>query len=228
MGSVPKPAIACAAYAEAMDQRYDKVAPVTLPFSAVIPWLLARVTSLRQTNAVVVVGVTGPVGSGKTTLANAIASQSNDRGLVLSTDHYLPDYERVDYLERDDPRHADLPLLSQHLRELRAGKQADVPVWSFQSHSREGTTRVSPAPLIVCEGIHALHAQVRPALDLAVFVHASAAKRWERWKAIEERGERGWGVDVAKEFFESVAEPTYNRYASDYITHADVIVQNDV
>lgn len=225
--SLPKPRGTCAAYAPQMDPGNDKVSTVSIPFSAAVPWVLARVAALRPERTVVVVGVTGPVGSGKSTLAHAIASQSGGAGLVLSTDHYLPDYERVEYLERDDPRHADLSLLSRHLRELREGRHVDVPVWSFQSHARAGSTRVSPAPLILCEGIHALHASVRPALDLAVFVRASSATRWQRWKAIEERGERGWGVDIAQAFFDTVAEPTYNRHAPDYLRHADVIVEND-
>jgi uridine kinase len=210
-----------------MEHGKDKIAAVTVPFCDAAAWVLARVATLRRERPVVVVGVTGPVGSGKTTLAHAIVSQSAEPGLVLSTDHYLPDYERVEYVERDEPKHSDLPLLSSHLQDLRDGRDVQVPIWSFQSHSREGTSRVSPAPLIICEGIHALHAHVRPALDVALFVHAAAATRWQRWKAIEERGERGWGVDVAQAFFDDVAEPTYTRHAHDYLRHADVIVEND-
>ncbi len=210
-----------------MEARTDMTPPLTLPLAEVIPWVQERVAALLRAKPSVVVGVTGPVGSGKTTLAGKIAALYGERGLVLSTDHYLPDYERIEYLERDDPRHADLPLLAQHLSDLRAGRGADVPVWSFQSHEREGVARMASVPLIVCEGIHALHARVRPELDVAVFVRASAATRWARWKAIEERGERGWGVDVAHAFFRDVAEPTYGRFAPEYMRHAHVIAENE-
>lgn len=198
--------------------------PIRLRFADAASWLHARAVATRSA---FVIGVTGPVGSGKTTLARAVAALAAPDSLVLSTDHYLPDYDGIRYEERDEPHHADLPLLAQHLIDLRAGRTVNVPEWSFHTHSRVGSTRLNPAPLIVCEGIHALHATVRESLDLRVFVHAGASTRWSRWRAIEERGERGWGVDVAKAFFDQVAEPTFDRHAPDYLRYADVVVEND-
>jgi hypothetical protein len=168
-----------------------------------------------------VVGITGPVGAGKSTLAARLS------GSVLSTDDYLPDYERVPYDERDDPRHVDWGLLIEHLAELRAGRGASVPVWSFQSHRREGARVVEPAGLIVLEGIHALHERVRAALDVRVYVEAPAGVRWSRWEHLEATGQRGWGVEVARAFFDGVAEPTFAARADAYRAAAHVVVRND-
>ncbi|QKK09062.1 MAG: hypothetical protein HND58_13440 [Planctomycetota bacterium] len=169
----------------------------------------------------VVVGITGPVGSGKTTLAHRLG------GTVVSTDHYLPDYAGLPEHERDEPRHADLATLAEHLAALRAGRGIEMPEWCFQTHSRIGSRRVEPSGLIVCEGIFALHTKVRAHLDLAVYVDAGAETRWTRWERIEASGERGWGVERARKYFVEVADPTFARHADTYRRAADIVVLNE-
>jgi uridine kinase len=171
-----------------------------------------------------VIGITGPVGSGKSTLARLLAQALG--GVVLSTDQYLPDYHLVPEDERDDPRHADLPRLTADLRSLRDTGLAEVPDWSFHQHRRIGSTPLVATGPVLCEGLFALHETARPGLDLAVFVEAPAPLRWSRWEAIEQRGERGWGVERARAHFQLVAEPTFARYAAAYRASADLIVDN--
>ena len=187
--------------------------------------LLEAVRAEAEDGRPLIVGITGPVGSGKTSLAARLLAPV--RGTLLSTDHYLPDYDSLPEHERDDPRHADLPLLAEHLAALRRAEPIDRPVWSFHSHSRVGVERVEPAPLIACEGIFALHPAVRAAIDLAVFVDAPAGVRWRRWERLEVSGERGWGVEHARRYFATVAEPTFDRYAEAYKASADLVVIND-
>lgn len=183
--------------------------------------LAAAVDGLRKGGrSVVVVGITGPVGAGKSTLARRVSPA------VLATDDYLPDYEVVPYLERDDPRHADLRLLAENLSHLRVGTPAQVPVWSFFSHRRESLRMVEPAPVIVVEGIYALHAEVRAQLDVAVFVDAPAGLRLDRLEARERAGERGWPIEHLREHFREVAEPWFERYADEYRRGADFVVVN--
>lgn len=183
--------------------------------------LIGRLGERRAEGAAVVVGITGPVGSGKTTLARRLG------GTVVSTDHYLPDYEELPEHERDEPRHADLTLLARHLATLRSGEGVEMPEWCFQLHRRIGSRRVDPSGLIVCEGIFALHDRVRAHLDLAVYVEAEAATRWARWERIEASGERGWGVERARTYFQEVADPTFARHADTYRRAADIVVVNE-
>jgi uridine kinase len=174
-----------------------------------------------------IVGITGPVGSGKSTLA---ARVSMGGGCVLSTDRYLPDYDKVAYDERDEPGAADLSRLVQDLAQLAAGRRTLVPVWSFQTHRREGEEWIEPPKAggpVVCEGLHALHEPVAAALSLRVYVEASAAVRWARWEVLETTGVRGWGPVVAREFFDRVAEPTFAKWAEGLRRSADVVVVND-
>lgn len=172
----------------------------------------------------VVVGITGPVGSGKSTLASRLAGPEN--AAVVATDHYLPDYEPLPEHERDEPRHADLALLAEHLEQLRAGRTVQRPVWCFLEHRRKGSEPVAAAPLVVCEGIFALREEIRDVLDVAVYVDAPPEIRWGRWERIEASGERGWGVERARRYFAGVAEPTFFRYAQEYRRAADIVVLN--
>lgn len=168
-----------------------------------------------------VIAIGGPVGAGKSALARRLG------GAILSTDDYLPDYDAVPYDERDRPERSDIPLLLEHLAALRAGLPVDVPVWSFQSHRREGLRHLDPAPHIIIEGIHALHEPIARAADLRVFVDAPASIRWARWEVLERTGQRGWGTEVARSFFDSVAEPTFDAARRTYLARADLIVSND-
>ncbi len=180
----------------------------------------ARVREL--TRAVTIIGVTGPVGSGKSALAAALSS------CVLSSDHYLPDYDKVEYHRRDDPTLADLARLSSDLAMLAAGRTARIPIWSFKTHQREGEREVEPHAVIVCEGIHVLHEPVASVLDIRVYVDSPRDVRWARWEHIEAKGERGWGVPVARAFFDSVAEPTFDLWAKQLRERADIVVDNGV
>lgn len=173
-----------------------------------------------------IVGVTGAVGSGKSRLAERVASDPARPGVIVPTDAYLPDYEVVAFEERDLPEHAHLDELAAHLADLREGRPADIPVWSFDVHRRTGSSRVEPAAVVVVEGLFALHASVRDHLDVAVFVEAPREHRLERMLARERAGERGWSVEHAAEHFAEVAEPIFERHAGAYRAAAHVVVDN--
>lgn len=175
----------------------------------------------------VVIGVCGGVASGKSTLARALVQRLG--GVVLATDDYLPDYDHVPEAERDLPERAHLADLAGHIRVLRSGGEAETPVWSFETHRREGTRRVrGPAGaggVVVVEGIFALAEPVAGDVDVGVFVEADAGVRRERFIARDAAGERGWGPVKAAAFFDAVAEPTFWARATGYRRRAGVVVE---
>lgn len=169
----------------------------------------------------VVIGITGPVGAGKSTLAAQLSS------CVIATDHYFPNYDVTPEHLRDVPEYSDLPRLASDLAALRRGEDVTIPVWSFVSHSREGYQRVQGAPIVVCEGIHALHEIPRAHLDISIYVDAPSTVRWSRWEALELSGVRQLGVEQARAFFHEFAEPIFGRFAGGYKSAARFVVVND-
>jgi uridine kinase len=168
-----------------------------------------------------IVGITGPVGAGKSTLAARLSP------CIISTDHYLPDYDATPMHERDLPERSDLLRLLADLRSLRDGRATPIPQWSFHTHSRVGQAAIEPKDLVVVEGLHALHETHAGALDVMVFVEASAQVRLARWENLARTGQRGWGVEETRTFFHNVAEPTFHARAGAYRAAAHVIVVND-
>jgi uridine kinase len=193
-----------------------------------IPWqsahehISAAIADRRgnDPNRVVVVGITGRVGAGKSTLAARLTP------CIIATDNYLPDYDSIPYHERDQPHHADVARLAKDLASLRRRKPIRAPIWSHQTHRREGYRQLSPADVVACEGIHALHGPIAALLDLKIFVEAPSDVRWSRWETLELTGQRGWGVEKARTYFNHVAEPTFAAAEPDYLAAADIIVSN--
>lgn len=194
--------------------------PRIIPLAEAAGVLLPLVRDRAAGRPVAVVGVTGPVAAGKSTLARLLSA------CVIATDDYFPDYDLVPEPLRDLPESSDLPRLAADLARLRGRQPAEVPVWSFRSHRRESFRIVTPEPVIVCEGLHALHESLHESLDVKVYVEAPPETRRARVRAREESGARGWSPELAERFFDAHAEPVFAARAAAYRAAADVIVVN--
>jgi uridine kinase len=192
--------------------------PRIVHFEAAADAILA---AARARGGRAVVGITGAVAAGKSTLARRISA------CVVSTDHYLPDYDRTPEHLRDLPESSDLARLAQDLAELRAGRATSIPHWTFEAHARVGEQRVEPAEIVVVEGLHALHALPRTHVDVAVFVEAPQSTRWARAVERERAGERPWPIEYLEKFFHGVAEPTFALHSAAYRAGAHFVVVND-
>ena len=168
-----------------------------------------------------VIGVTGAVAAGKSTLARTLSE------CVVSTDNYLPDYHSTAEHLRDLPESSDLERLARDLAALRSGCGTNIPLWTFAEHRRIGEQRVETADVVVVEGLHALHALPRQHIDIAVFVDAPQITRWQRAVAREQAGDRPWPIEYLEKFFHSVAEPTFALHADGYRRAAHFVVIND-
>ena len=107
-----------------------------------------------------VIGIAGGSGSGKTTVVRAITEQLHGRVVVIPQDSYYKDSSHVPVEERkninfDHPDAIDWKLMCQQVRELKAGRTVEQPVYSYITCSRSTTETVTvePADVIIVEGI---------------------------------------------------------------------------
>ncbi|KAJ8752445.1 hypothetical protein K2173_004081 [Erythroxylum novogranatense] len=163
--------------------RYE-IVPVeeTLSFEKGFFIVIRACQLLAQNNdGIILVGVAGPSGAGKTVFTDKVLSFMPSV-VVISMDNYN-DSSRIIDGNFDDPRLADYDTLLSNIRDLKAGKSVQVPIYDFKTSSRIGyrTVDVPSSRIVIIEGIYALSERLRPLLDLRVSitggVHFDLVKR---------------------------------------------------
>ncbi|KAK4376534.1 hypothetical protein RND71_002830 [Anisodus tanguticus] len=125
---------------------------------------------VQKNEGLIIIGVAGPSGAGKTVFTEKILSFMPSVA-VISMDNYN-DASRIVDGNFDDPRLTDYDTLLKNINDLKAGKPAEVPIYDFKSSSRIGvrTLEVPSSRILIIEGIYALSEKLRPLLDLRVSV----------------------------------------------------------
>ncbi|XP_058747549.1 inorganic pyrophosphatase TTM2-like isoform X2 [Vicia villosa] len=135
----------------------------------------------QKNDGIILVGVAGPSGAGKTIFTEKILNFMPSVA-VISMDNYN-DASRIVDGNFDDPRLTDYDTLLQNLQDLKEGKTVQVPIYDFKSSSRVGYRTVEPptSNIVIIEGIYALSEKLRTLLDLRVSVtggvHLDLVKR---------------------------------------------------
>lgn len=178
-----------------------------------------------------VVGIAGGTGSGKTTVVRKIIERlPPDSVAVLPQDSYYKDNSHLPLEERqkinfDHPNAIEFELLLRHLRMLKDGYHIQMPIYSYITCTRAAETiEVAPKEVIIVEGILILsNEELRNELDIKVFVDAPADDRLIR---VIKRDilERGRNVDtVLKRYLETV-KPMHDIFIEPSKRFADLII----
>ncbi|KAL9275333.1 Inorganic pyrophosphatase TTM2-like protein [Drosera capensis] len=190
--------------------RYE-MAPLqeTLSFEKGFFIVIRACQMLAQKNdGIILVGLAGPSGAGKTVFTEKILSFMPSIALI-SMDNYN-DASRIVDGNFDDPRITDYETLLQNINDLKAGKPIEVPIYDFKSSSRIGyrTLEVPSSRIVILEGIYALSEKLRPLLDLRVSVtggiHFDLVKRVLR--DIQRAGQE------PEEIIQQISETVYPMY----------------
>ncbi|MBL6875171.1 MAG: uridine kinase [Chitinophagales bacterium] len=179
----------------------------------------------------IIIGIAGGTGSGKTTVVNKIMSVIPEGHVaVLGQDSYYQDNSKVSFEERqkvnyDHPRSIDFELLIQHINDLKAGKKIHEPIYSYLTHSRTDDYKViHPKDVIIIEGILVFtNEELRSLCDIKIFVHADADERLIR-RMRRDITERGRDINEVLNRYETMLKPMHNQFIEPTMKYADIIV----
>lgn len=180
-----------------------------------------------------VIGIAGGTGSGKTTVVNKILQQLNAEGVnVLSQDNYYHDNQHLSLSEReklnyDHPKSIDFDLFIEHVKMLKNKEAIEQPVYSFVTHSRTGDfVIVEPKNVLIVEGILVLtNNELLHELDLKVFVHADSDERLIR-RIRRDTQERGRDLSEVLHRYQTTLKPMHQEFIEPSKNEADLIVPN--
>ena len=178
-----------------------------------------------------IIGIAGGSGSGKTTVVKAITEQLKERVTVIPQDAYYKDLSHYSAQQKrdhnfDHPDSIDFELLCEQLQQLKDGKSVEQPVYSYItcSRSKEETVTVHPADVIIVEGILIFTCEkVREQMDIKLFVEADDDDRLMRVIS-RDILERGKTVDWVIERYTKTVKPMYLQFIEPSKRYADIII----
>ena len=181
-----------------------------------------------------IIGIAGGTGCGKTTVVNQILNELPEGEVgVISQDSYYKDTTHLSYDERvkinfDHPRSIDFNLLTNHLKDLKNDKPIHQPVYSFVKHNRTGDTILThPRKVMIVEGILILtNPELRDMFDIKIFVHADTDERLIR-RLKRDISERGRDLDEVLARYQSTLKPMHQQFIEPMKEYADIIIPNN-
>ena len=181
-------------------------------------------------NNILVLGIAGGTGSGKTTLMKNIIDKFGNAVTVLSHDNYYKRRDELTYEQRclinyDEPDALETDLMAAHLDRLRRGEAIDCPIYDFTQHNRSNeTVRIEPTPVIIVEGILIFENKpLRDLMDIKIFVDTDADVRLCR-RITRDVNKRGRTLESVLTQYQTTVKPMHEKYVEPSKKHADLVV----
>ena len=179
---------------------------------------------------IIVIGIAGGTGSGKTTITREIVKRLGENVTVLTHDSYYKERHDLTYEERtqlnyDHPNAFDNDMMAEAIAKLKNGESVEVPIYDYTIHDRtENTMTLHPTPVILVEGILIYHSEVlRNLLDIKIFVDTDADVRILR-RIIRDIQERGRSLDSVVSQYLNTVKPMHEAFVEPSKKYADIII----
>ena len=179
------------------------------------------------------VAIVGGSGAGKTWLAKKLQSALGPDAARLSLDDFYRDRSHLNPARRaklnfDHPRAIDWPHVKRSLRELRAGRAAGLPRYSFKDHCRlPGQNVLVPKPVVLVDGLWLLRRpSLRKLFDLKIYIDCPARARRSRRVARDSRS-RGRTRAAVLDQLRNTVEPMHDRFVAPQQKWADIVLRHD-
>ena len=180
----------------------------------------------------IIIGVSGPSGSGKSLFSNSISSNFdlNNEVIIISEDGYYKSRPDLTFEERsiqnyDHPDAFEHELLFQHLLDLKSGKAVNIPQYDYVSHLRKKeTTKILPCSAIILEGILLLaDKKIRELTDIKIYMDSPLDICLSR-RIYRDSVERGRDIASVITQYNNHVRPMYFKFVEPSRKHADIIV----
>ena len=181
-------------------------------------------------DSILVIGIAGGTGSGKTTLMDNLIGQFPDQVTILSHDNYYRRHDNLTYEQRcklnyDEPASLETDLMARHLEALRRGQAVECPVYDFAIHNRrEETIHLEPRRVIIVEGILIFeNRELRDLMDIRIFVDSDADIRLCR-RIKRDVEKRGRSLQSVLQQYQQTVKPMHERYVEPSKKYAHLVV----
>jgi len=178
-----------------------------------------------------VIGIAGGTGSGKTTFTEALVNIFGEKVTVIHHDNYYKVLDHLSYEERckvnyDHPDSFDTDLMIEHIKKLKNGKSVDEPVYDYTVHNRDKskTIRLEPTEIIIIDGILILaEKELCDLMDLKIFVDTDADTRLGR-RILRDMSERGRSIESVLTQYQTTVKPMHEQFVEPSKKNADIII----
>ena len=179
---------------------------------------------------VLVIGIAGGTGSGKTTITRKLCENFGPDVSVINHDNYYKAHHNMPYEERaklnyDHPNAFDTDMLIEHLKQLRRGESVVCPVYDYTVHDRsQETVTIKPARVIIVEGILIFeNRELCDQMDIKIYVDADADVRILR-RIVRDVRDRGRSLDSVINQYLATVKPMHEQFVEPSKRNADIIV----
>ena len=179
---------------------------------------------------VMVIGIAGGTGSGKTTITRKLMQRFGADVSVIYHDNYYKAHHNMPYEERaklnyDHPNAFDTDMLIEHLKQLRRGESVVCPVYDYTVHDRsQETVTIKPARVIIVEGILIFeNRELCDQMDIKIYVDADADVRILR-RIVRDVRDRGRSLDSVINQYLTTVKPMHEQFVEPSKRNADIIV----
>lgn len=179
---------------------------------------------------VMVIGIAGGTGSGKTTITRKLMQRFGDDVSVIYHDNYYKAHHDMSYEQRcklnyDHPEAFDTYMLIDALRELKRGKSVACPVYDYTIHDRsDKTITINPAKVIIVEGILIFqNRELCRQMDVKIFVDTDADVRILR-RITRDVRDRGRSLESVVNQYLTTVKPMHEMFVEPSKRNADIII----
>ena len=179
---------------------------------------------------IMVVGIAGGTGSGKTTITKKLMQHFGGDVSVIYHDNYYKAHHNMSYEERsrlnyDHPDSFDTDLLIQAVKDLKAGRSVTCPVYDYTIHDRsDKVIVVKPAKVIIVEGILIFQSrELCQQMDIKIYVDTDADVRILR-RIVRDVRDRGHSLDSVVNQYLSTVKPMHEQFVEPSKRNADIII----